>query len=63
MDPEATRNERIALLQKEIDSIHCANELYWRQSNPSNAAKAEYYRRQGRLEEIRSELADCEKHS
>jgi len=30
MDPEATRNERIALLQKEIDSIHCANELYWR---------------------------------
>ena len=49
MDPEATRKQRIAVLQEEIDFIHYANELYWRQPNPSDAAKAEYYRRQDRL--------------
>jgi len=48
-------------LQEEIDFIHYANELYWRQPNPSEAAKAEYYRRQDRLEEIRSELAELRK--
>jgi hypothetical protein len=61
MDPEATRKARIAVLQEEIDFIHYANELYWRQANPSDAAKAEYYRRQDRLEEIRSELAELRK--
>ena len=65
MDPEATRKERIAVLQEEIDLIHYANEyaneLYWRQANPSAEAKAEYYRRQDRLEEIRSELAELRK--
>ena len=45
MESEATRKARIATLQKEIDFIHCANELYWRQANPSDAAKAGYYRR------------------
>ncbi len=61
MDPEPTREERIALLQEEIHFIHYSNELYWRQAHPSDAAKAEYYRRQGRLEEIRSELAKLQK--
>ena len=56
MDPEATRKARIAILQQEIDFIHYANELYWRKTNHGVAAKAEYYRRQDRLEEIRSEL-------
>jgi len=56
MDPEATRKARIAILQQEIDFIHYANELYWRQTNPSNAAKTDHFRRQDRLEEIRSEL-------
>jgi len=28
MDPEATRKERIAVLQEEIDVIHYANALY-----------------------------------
>jgi hypothetical protein len=49
-------------LQEEIDFIHYANELYWRQTNPSNAAKAEYFRRQDRLQEIRSELAKLQEH-
>ena len=56
MAPEATR-KRIAALQREIDFIHYANELYWRQASPSDAARADYFRRQDRLEEIRSELA------
>jgi hypothetical protein len=58
MDHEDTRKVRIAMLQEEIQSIDYANKLYWRQPNPANAAKAEYYRRQDRLEEIRRELAE-----
>jgi len=50
-------------LQEEIEFIHYANELYWRDANPGDAAKADYYRRQDRLEEIRSELADLRKHN
>jgi len=60
MGPEATREARIAALQEEIDVIHRANELYWRQANPSYAVKADHYRRQDRLEEIRSELAELQ---
>jgi hypothetical protein len=58
MDAEAMRKARIADLRGEMDFIHFANELYWRQANPSDAARANYYRRQDRLEEIRNELAD-----
>ena len=61
MDPEATKKARIAALQEEIDFIHHANELYWRHANPSDTAKAEYYRRQDQLEEIRSELTELRK--
>ncbi|MGA2979302.1 MAG: hypothetical protein ABSD76_06895 [Terriglobales bacterium] len=61
MDPEATREARIAVLEEEIEFVHYANELYWRQTNPSHAAKADYYRRQDRLEEIRGELAELQK--
>jgi hypothetical protein len=60
MDPEAARKARIAVLQREIDLIHRANELYWRQEKPSDAAKADYYRRQVRLDEIRDELAELQ---
>jgi hypothetical protein len=63
MDSEATRKARIAALLEELDFIHYANELYWRQANPSVAAKADYFRRQDRLEEIRSELAKLQEHS
>jgi hypothetical protein len=58
MDAEAMRKARTADLQEEMDFIHYANELYWRQANPSDAARADYYRRQEWLEEIRNELAD-----
>ncbi len=60
MDPGATKEARIAALKEEIAAIHQANEVYWRQANPSNAAKADYYRRQNRLEDIRSELAELQ---
>jgi hypothetical protein len=60
MDPEATRKARIAVLNEEIELIHHANELYWRHPDPSDAAKADHYRRQDRLEEIRSELAELQ---
>jgi hypothetical protein len=62
MDAEETRKARVAALQAEIDFIHYANELYWRQANPSSAAKADYFRRQNRLQEIRSELAKLQEH-
>jgi hypothetical protein len=54
MDSESARKARISVLQEEIEFIHYANALYWRQANPGDAAKADYYRRQDRLEEIRS---------
>jgi hypothetical protein len=47
---------------EEIEFIHRANQLYWRRPNPSNAAKADYCRRQDRLNEIRSELAELQQH-
>ena len=53
----------MAALLEEMDFIHYANELYWRQTIPSVAAKADYFRRQDRLEEIRSELAKLQEHS
>jgi hypothetical protein len=60
MDLEATSKTRIAVLSEEIVAIHYANERYWRQANPSDTTKADYYRRQDRLEEIRSELAELQ---
>jgi len=47
----------MAVLSEEMDSIHYANRLFWEQKKaPSPEASAEHYRRQDRLEEIRSEL-------
>ena len=62
MDPEAKWKARIAALQGEIEFIHHANRQYWRQANPSKAAKSDYHRRQDRLGEIRSELAELQAH-
>jgi hypothetical protein len=58
MQAEAKRKERIATLHQEMDSAHDADNLYWQQTLRSNsdAARAAYYRRQDRLEEIRAEL-------
>jgi len=47
----------VAALHKEIDEIHLANALYWKQGTAVTvAARKEYQRRQDRLEEIRQAL-------
>jgi hypothetical protein len=57
MQTESKWQERIAALHKEMDSIHYANNnLYWQQMVQNDAAKADFYRRQDRLEEVRAEL-------
>lgn len=56
MQPDSTRSERIAALNAEIESIRFADKLFWQQEATSSAAKAEYQRRQDRLEEAWSEL-------
>jgi hypothetical protein len=58
MEAAATSKSRLAVLLEEIDFIHFSNMTYWRQRVPSHAAKAGYYRRQDRLEELRGKLAD-----
>ena len=59
MGPERTRQTRMAVLSVEIHSIHHANRLFWEQKRTDGRkAKVEYYDRQDRLEEIRSELAE-----
>ena len=56
MEPEGARKARIAILHEEIHSIDVANRLYWKNKVSNREAKAEYQRRQERLEEIRREL-------
>jgi hypothetical protein len=51
---------RIAALYEEMDAIHSANSGYWKKSKPAVAARAEYQRRQDRLEQIRAELAQLQ---
>jgi hypothetical protein len=49
----------MTVLSQELDSIHHANRLFWEQGTAHGRnAKVEYYCRQDRLEEIRSELAE-----
>jgi hypothetical protein len=49
---------RITTLDEEMDVIHRANSLYWKQGQSQTvAAKAQYQLRQDRLEKIRAELA------
>jgi hypothetical protein len=57
------RREQIGELRQEVDSIHHANSLYWEQTLycDSGESKADFYRRQGRLEEILSELSRLRK--
>jgi hypothetical protein len=56
MDREATRKARISVLQEEVESINRADQLYSKEMVHTHPAKAEYYRRQDRLEEIRRVL-------
>lgn len=49
----------MTVLSQEIDSIHHANRLFWEQATAyGRKAKVDYYYRQDRLEEIRSEMAE-----
>ena len=55
----AMNEAKIAALEKEMESIHVADTLYWQQDpNQTREARVEYQRRQDRLKEIRRELAD-----
>jgi hypothetical protein len=48
---------KIAALTSEMHTIHSANCLYWKRGEAVTLeAKAEYVRRQDRLEQIRCEL-------
>jgi len=59
MGSEGTWQAKMTVLNREIDSIHHANRLFWEQKRVyGREAKVEYYCRQDRLEEIRSEMAE-----
>jgi len=62
-DGPSHEDREIAALQEEMEFIHHANEQYWRKANPSHAAKARYYSRQERLEEVRRELSELQKRN
>jgi hypothetical protein len=53
----ATPPTAIKDLSKEIDAIHHANAAYWKTSDHTREAIAEYHQRQERLEEIRWYMA------
>jgi len=58
MELDGTTKARTASLNQEMDAIHRANSLYWKQGKSQTlAAKAEYEFRNERLEQIRAELA------
>lgn len=58
MEPDIPTKSKIVVLTSEMHTIHLANSLYWRQREAvTHEARAEYQRRQERLEEIRAELA------
>jgi hypothetical protein len=58
MEPDEKKATRIAALNEEMDGIHFVNSLYWERGEAvTSEARAEYQRRQDRLEEIRVELA------
>jgi hypothetical protein len=58
MEAKTIRKAYLAVLTKEIHSIHHANRSFWGQKNGhSREDRFEYYRRQDRLEAIRRELA------
>jgi hypothetical protein len=58
MECDAIGRVRLAALTEEIDAIHFADNLFWRQKQAHTRAEvAEYQWRQERLEQIRGELA------
>jgi hypothetical protein len=64
MEPKIYTNVKIAALTVEMDAIHFANSLYWKQGHSQTvAARAEYQRGQDRLEEIRTQLAQLRRET
>ena len=62
MEPKIYTNVKIPALTVEMDAIHFANTSYWMQGHfQTVAARAQYQRRQDRLEEIRTELAQLQR--
>ena len=58
MKPGSMTQATTKALYAEMDFIHCANALYWREGDFHTRDEiAEYKRRQGRLNQIRAELA------
>jgi hypothetical protein len=58
MGSEERARAKLGFLYEEMDAIHRANGLYWRQGEAQTpTAKAEYDFRNERLEKIRAELA------
>ena len=58
MESDSVAKAKIAALHEEMDAIHVANSLYWKQGEAFTVeARAEYQRRLDRLQEIRRELA------
>jgi uncharacterized protein VirK/YbjX len=58
MAPDTPNKTRIAALNEEMDGIDFVNSLYREQGEAvSTKTRAEYKRRQDRLEEIRIEIA------
>jgi len=58
IEPDAAARTRIAALNEEMDAIYFADRRYWERGQAvSPEERAEYQRRQDRLEEIRKELA------
>jgi hypothetical protein len=56
MELDAKSKAKIAFLNEEMDAIHCASGLFWKQKVQTKASKAEYEFRNERLEKIRAEL-------
>jgi hypothetical protein len=60
-DSNSTKKARVAALTEELDAIHFANSRYWKRGRAvTGEERAEYQRRQDRLEEIRRELDDLQ---
>lgn len=58
MELDSRTKVKIAFLNEEMDKIHAANGVYWKQGKSQSAtARAEYEFRNERLEKIRAELA------
>jgi hypothetical protein len=63
MESDSIAKARTKELHEEMDAIHRANVLYWKQGElHDRAARAEHERRQKRLDEIRTELTELRSH-